>query len=137
MSENQNNTVKPSVHKLSLKTPLQRPQTEGYEKDENLEVNLKPLTANAATSKPTLNLGASSYIPKSMSINTNTENKPVATWEPTQNVTPQLLNTNTPSFTPKMPFNPNMPNQQQNVPINNSYPNMGQSKILLKNSNFL
>jgi hypothetical protein len=129
MSENQNNTVKPSVHKLSLKTPLQRPQTEGYEKDDNLEVTLKPLTSNTNTSKPTLNLAAISYIPKSMTINSTSENKPVTAWEPNTLVTPQLLNTNTPSFTPKMPFNPNIPNQQQNVPLNNSYPSMGQSKF--------
>lgn len=131
MSEN--NTVKPSVHKLSLKTPLQRPQTEGYEKDDNVEVNLKPLTANnTATSKPTLNLGASSYIPKSMTGNV-TENKPATNWEHNQNANAsQLLTTNAPSFTPKMqPFNPNMANpgqQNVNVPINNSFPAMGQSK---------
>ena len=36
--ENKTNTVKPSVHKLNLRT-YQRPQTEGYEKDEKIENN--------------------------------------------------------------------------------------------------
>jgi hypothetical protein len=125
MSEN-NNTVKPSVHKLSLK--VQRPQTEGYEKDENVEASLKPLTTSTNTSKPTLNLGASSYIPKSFgqnnaSVNPTTENKGAA-----NTTTNSTMNTNTPSFTPKISYNSNVSNQQPNVPINQSYPAMGQSK---------
>ena len=123
-NQNTNNTVKPAVHKLSLNR-VQRPQTEGYEKD----VDIKSLT-NSSTSKPTLNLGALSYIPKSMgaptttNTNTTTENKPVA--NATATVQP-VLSTNTPSYTPKIPFNANVAAQPTpGMPINQAYP-MGQS----------
>ena len=123
---NQNNAVKPSVHKLNLR--VQRPQTEGYEKDETPIDSLKSLTTNSAATKPTLNLGATSYIPKSMGANT-TETKPIAnTGSASANITP-VMSTSTPSFTPKVAFNPNAPVQPTpNMPVNQAYPAMGQSK---------
>lgn len=134
-NQNQNNAIKPSVHKLNLNNlKIQRPQTEGYEKDENIESTLKPLTAtNTTASKPTLNLGASSYIPKSMGGSTNaaaaSENKGNANTATTTTNNQTVLNTNTQPFQPKMNYNSTVPNQQSNMPLNQPYP-MGQSKVI-------
>lgn len=146
MSENQNEsqnsgTIKPVVHKTNLR--VNRPSTEGYQKDEIIEQNThNQAKPSLSIAKPSLNLSASVYIPKSFSGSTSTTNAtstPVAE-KPTQtanvsNVTQtNMLNTNTQPFTPKMNnYNPNMNMNNPMNPIGQNY-NMGQSNFFL---NFL
>lgn len=134
-NENQNSaTIKPIVQKTSLRL-VNRPQTEGYQKDESIEQNPNMQSKPGLSAKPSLNLSASVYIPKSLASNNSNATaaantaaektpQPAAASMPQNNV----LNTNTQPFTPKLNnFNTNV---NMNTPINpmgQNY-NMGQSK---------
>jgi len=138
--QNENNstaTIKPTIQKHAIKN-INRPQTEGYQKDEPIEQNPPSQTKLSLNSnKPSLNLSASVYIPKSVSSsNSNTNQTTIAAEKPIQSPANSanqnnLLNPNTQPFTPKMNnFNSNMNlnNQMNSIPAQNY--NMGQSKYL-------
>ncbi len=136
MSDNQNEnqntaTIKPIVQKTSLR-PLNRPQTEGYQKDESIEQNTVLQSKQNLSSKPSLNLSASVYIPKSLASNNSAvNNSSEKTIQPasTPSVQSNVLNTNTQPFTPKM--NNYNTNVNMTTPLNSigqNY-NIGQSKI--------
>jgi len=138
MSDNQNenhNTIKPTVQKQNVR--LQRPQTEGYQKDDTSEQNISGQTKSAQ--KPSLNLSASVYIPKSLGSSTNTAGATDKTLpSSTTNAQSTMLNTNTPSFTPKMNYSSNNMNMNSQMnPIPGNY-NMNQSNFyfLLNNLKF-
>ena len=141
MSDNQNenknsSTIKPIVQKTNLMS-VARSQTEGYQKDESIEQNpVLQSKSSLSTTKPSLNLSASVYIPKSFtSNNANATAAPITTAEKTTqpaatpSVQNNVLNTNTQSFTPKMNnYNTNVNINAPINPIGQNY-SLGQSKI--------
>lgn len=144
MSSNQNEnqdtggTIKPTIQKTNLR--LHRPQTTGYQQEEIPEANIstqsKPTPPTSA--KPSLNISASVYIPKSISSSAssgnvasglNQDKNAQSANPPISNVQSNMLNTNTQAFTPKMgnAYTTNMNMNAQINPMGQNY-NMGQSK---------
>jgi len=113
MSENQNEshntgTIKPAVHKAN-NLRLHRPQTEGYQIEEIPEQSIPIQTKSSLTgsSKPTLNINASTYIPKSIStgattINANSNTDKSNQQYTNQNLQTQILNSNVPTYSNKI-----------------------------------
>jgi hypothetical protein len=141
-NENQNTggTIKPIIQRTNLRP--NRSQTTGYEQEDIPDTNYtnqsKPTPSN--TVKPSLNVLASVYIPKSLASNTvnsntnsnaaNTDKNIQSVNQPTSNKLSYMLNSNNQAFTPK---NNNSYNQQMNInaninPMAQSF-NMGQSKF--------
>lgn len=142
-NENQNTggTIKPIIHKTVLRP--HRPQTTGYQQEELPETNNSTVTTQSkptplTTAKPSLNVDASVYIPKSIASNASAGNVAQTTQEknipspnqPASNLQGNVLSASTQAFTPKIA---NAYNQSLNVnaPMNamgQNY-NMGQSKF--------
>ena len=140
-SQNTGGTIKPIIHKTNSR--VHRPQTTGYEQEEVPETNNLTTQSKPTTTKPSLNISASVYIPKSISSNASfgivgaafqDKNIPSAN-QPSSNLQSNILNANTQSFTPKLntAYNQNININSQINPMGQNY-NMGQSKFSSKNS---
>jgi hypothetical protein len=140
-NENQNTggTIKPTVNKTNLRG--HRPQTTGYQQEEVSETNNSTNQSKQTpptTTKPSLNISASVYIPKSIASTTSSGNVGPATQDKNivpanqlnSNVQSNLLNANTQAFTPKInnAYNQNMNMNTQINPMGQNY-NMGQSNF--------
>lgn len=132
-NQNTNSTIKPSIIKTNLRG--HRPQTAGYQQEDVSDTKISTQLKQTPTVKPSLNVSASVYIPKSVTSNSANTNLNTANTDKntqpsslTTNTQTHTLSANTQTFTPKSnnPYNTNINTNAQMNPMGQGY-NMNQS----------